>query len=113
MEKKKICKKGWDEFMSTTKEMKDFILEQFHLLEDVTARSMMGEFLLYYKGILFGGIYDGRVLVKKTSTNQNLGMSSEIPYKGAKPMFMIEDIENAENVRDIVLATIEGLPTKK
>lgn len=99
--------------MATTKEMKDYILEQFYLLEDVTARSMMGEFLLYYKGVLFGGIYDGRVLIKITDTNTKFNLKSEIPYKNAKPMYMIEDIENAENIKEIVLATCDGLVKRK
>ncbi len=99
--------------MSTSKEMKEFILEQFQPLGDVTARAMMGEFLLYYKGLLFGGIYDGRVLIKITDTNKSFNLKSEIPYKNAKPMFMIEDIENSEFVKEVVLATCDGLAAEK
>ncbi len=98
--------------MATSKEMKEYILEQFCLLDGVTARAMMGEFLLYYKGLLFGGIYDGRVLVKINEMNKSFDMKQEIPYKNAKPMFMIEDIENHELVKEIVLATCEGLSKK-
>ena len=50
--------------MATTKEYRDFVLEQLNLLENITCKSMMGEYLLYYNNILFGGIYDDRLLVK-------------------------------------------------
>ncbi len=95
--------------MATTKEYRDFVLEQLSLLENITCRSMMGEYLLYSNGILFGGIYDGRLLVKIAETNKNFGMSEEIPYNGAKPMFMIEDVENKKLLKEIVFATCEGL----
>lgn len=95
--------------MATTKEYRDFILEQLSLLDNITCRSMMGEYLLYWKGVLFGGIYDSRLLVKIVETNKKFGMSEEIPYKGAKPMFRPEDIENKEALREIVLATCDGL----
>ncbi len=94
--------------MGTSKEYRDYILEQLSLLEGVTYRPMMGEFLLYHNGTLFGGIYDFRLLVKITDTNKSFGMSEEIPYKGAKPMFKPE-IENKELLKEIVLATCEGL----
>ena len=57
--------------MATTIEYKDFILEQLSLLEDITCKPMMGEYLLYYKGILFGGIYDDRLLLKINEGNKN------------------------------------------
>ena len=56
--------------MATSKEYKDFIIEQLNLLDDITCKSMMGEFLLYYNGVLFGGIYDNRLLVKRVETNK-------------------------------------------
>ena len=58
--------------MATSKEYKDFIIEQLSILSDITYRPMMGEYLLYYKGILFGGIYDDRLLVKKVDNNKNI-----------------------------------------
>ena len=56
--------------MSTTKEYKDFILEQLNLLDNITSKQMMGEYLLYYNRILFGGIYDDRLLVKIVDSNK-------------------------------------------
>ena len=95
--------------MATSKEFRDFVLEQLRVLDNITCRSMMGEYLLYWNGLLFGGIYDSRVLVKITEKNKDFGMSEEIPYKGAKPMFMIEDLENLDLLQQIVVATCEGL----
>lgn len=99
--------------MATTKEYRDFILEQLSLLENITCRAMMGEYLLYYNNILFGGIYDSRLLVKIVASNQKYNMKEAIPYKGAKPMYMIEDIDNREIIKDIVIDTCKDLPIKK
>jgi len=95
--------------MATSKEFRDFVLEQLDGLGKVTCRPMMGEYLLYFDGLLFGGIYDGRLLVKITQTNKNFDMTEEIPYKGAKPMFKPNDMENKKQLEEIVLATCEGL----
>ena len=99
--------------MATTKEYRDFILEQLSLLDNITCRVMMGEYLLYYNTILFGGIYDSRLLVKMVESNQMYNMKDEIPYKGAKPMYMIEDMDNRELIKDIVINTCKDLPIKK
>lgn len=98
--------------MSTTKDFRDYVLEQLRLLDAVTCRPMMGEYLLYQQGVLFGGIYDGRLLIKITAENQKFELREEIPYKGAKPMYMIDDLEDIEKIRDIVLCTCQDL-TKK
>ena len=99
--------------MATTKAYRDFILDQLSLLDNITCRSMMGEYLLYYNDILFGGIYDSRLLVKVVESNKKYGMREEIPYKGAKLMYMIEDLDNKEMIREIVLETCKDLPVKK
>ena len=70
--------------MASTKEYRDYILEQLSLVPEITCRPMMGEFLLYADGMLFGGIYDDRLLVKKTEGNSGFGMSEALPYEGAK-----------------------------
>lgn len=101
------------ENMATTKEYRDFILEQLSLLENITCRAMMGEYLLYYNNILFGGIYDSRLLVKIVESNRKYNMKEAIPYKGAKTMYMIEDMENREMIKDIVIDTCKDLPIKK
>ena len=95
--------------MATTKEYRDFIIEQLNLLEDITYKQMMGEYLLYYKGVLFGGIYDDRLLIKIVSSNQQYNMDKAIPYDGAKPMYFVEDVDNQEILKEIVLNTYNDL----
>ena len=82
--------------MATTKDYRDFILEQLNLLDNITCKSMMGEYLLYYNGILFGGIYDDRLLVKRVDSNKKYNMQESIPYESAKPMYLVDDVDNQE-----------------
>lgn len=98
--------------MATSKEYKEFILEQLELLENITCRSMMGEYLLYYNDILFGGIYDGRLLIKIVDNNKKYNMQEQIPYKNAKPMYFVEDIDNKEMLKEIVIETCKDLKVK-
>jgi TfoX/Sxy family transcriptional regulator of competence genes len=99
--------------MASSKEYRDFILEQLDLLKTITCKPMMGEFLLYYNDILFGGIYDNRLLVKKTETNEHFNMNEAIPYETAKPMYMVDDVDNKELLKEIVIDTSKGLTKKK
>ena len=99
--------------MATTKDYRDFILEQLNLLDNITCKSMMGEYLLYYNGILFGGIYDDRLLVKIVDTNKEYNMQESIPYDGAKPMYLVDDVDNKELLKEIVIETCKELPIKK
>ena len=95
--------------MATTKDYRDFILEQLKLLDNITCRSMMGEYLLYYNGILFGGIYDDRLLIKIVDSNKKYNMQEAIPYKNAKPMYLVDDVDNQEVLRNIILDTCKDL----
>ena len=95
--------------MATTKDYRDFILEQLNLLDNITCKSMMGEYLLYYNGLLFGGIYDDRLLVKIVDSNKKYNMQESIPYESAKPMYLVDDVDNQEVLRDIVLDTCRGI----
>lgn len=95
--------------MASSKEYLDYCLEQLRLLNDITFKRMMGEFLLYYKGKLFGGIYDDRLLVKKTETNKSYNMEVETPYDGAKNMYLVSDIDDLNLLKEIVLDTVKGL----
>ena len=98
--------------MATTKNYKDFILEQLNILSNITCKQMMGEYLLYYNNVLFGGIYDDRLLVKKTDNNKKYNMKETIPYKNAKAMYLVEDIDNQEILKNIVLNTYNNLKHK-
>ena len=95
--------------MATTKDYRDFILEQLSSLDNITCKSMMGEYLLYYNGVLFGGIYDDRLLVKIVDNNKKYNMQESIPYESAKPMFLVDDVDNKEVLRGIVLDTYKDL----
>ena len=95
--------------MATTKDYRDLILEQLGLLDCITCKSMMGEYLLYHNGVLFGGIYDDRLLVKIVGNNEKYNMKEAIPYDGAKPMYLVDDVDNQELLRDIVLDTCKDL----
>lgn len=99
--------------MATSKEYKEFILEQLDLLNNITYKAMMGEFLLYCNNVLFGGIYDNRLLVKIVDTNKKYNMNEQIPYENAKPMYLIDDVDNKELLKEIVIETCKGLPIKK
>lgn len=92
----------------TANDYKEYVLDQLKLVDGITCKPMMGEYLLYRNGKLFGGIYDNRLLIKKTETNSRFELSEEIPYPSAKPMYMIGD-ENPETVKEIVYATCAGL----
>ena len=95
--------------MATSKEYKDFILEQLDLLDNITCKTMMGEFLLYYNNVLFGGIYDNRLLVKIVETNRKYNMQEQLPYKSAKPMYLVDEVDNKELLKEIVTETCKGL----
>ncbi len=98
--------------MATKKEYRDFVLEQLSLLDNITCKAMMGEYLLYYNGLLFGGIYDDRLLIKIVENNKKYNMVESIPYENAKPMYLVSDIDNCEILKNIILDTYAGLNNK-
>ena len=63
---------------------------------------MMGEYLLYYRKVLFGGIYDNRLLVKIVESNKKYNMSKETPYEKAKLMFLVDNIDDKDELKNIV-----------
>ncbi len=99
--------------MASTKEYRDFILEQLSTLDDITFKPMMGEYLLYYKGVLFGGIYDDRFLVKIVDGNKKYNMEESIPYESAKPMFLVDDVDNEDVLKEIIIDTYNELKRRK
>ena len=98
--------------MATTKEYKDYVIEELCLFDNITYKPMMGEYLLYYNEILFGGIYDDRLLVKIVDSNKKYNMKQSIPYKGAKPMYLVDSIDNKEILKELVLDTYKNLLNK-
>ena len=97
--------------MATSKEYLDYILEHLRRLDKVTYKPMMGEYLLYYDGTLFGGIYDNRFLVKKTDSNKKYNLQESIPYEGAKAMYLV-DFSNQKLQKDIIIDTYTDLRRK-
>ena len=84
--------------MASRKEYLEFILGQLSGLDGVSEKVMMGEYLLYYRGKLFGGIYDDRLLVKpvKAAMDRMPDAPRELPYPGAKPMLLVEEVDRKE-----------------
>jgi TfoX/Sxy family transcriptional regulator of competence genes len=103
--------------MASKKEYLEYVLEQLSGLEDITFKAMMGEFILYYKGRIFGGIYDDRLLVKPVKAAVKLmpDAPSELPYEGAKPMLLVDSIDDREFLCELVGAMYDELhePKKK
>lgn len=94
--------------MATSKEYKDYVLEELSILDNITYKPMMGEYLLYYNNVLYGGIYDDRLLVKKTNSNEKYKLEESIPYESAKPMYLV-DTDDRDLLKDIVLDTYKDL----
>lgn len=98
----------------TTEDFLDYALEQVNLLDQIVCRPMMSEYLLYYQGILFGGIYDNRLLVKMVNGNKKYNLPEQLPYDGAKRlMYCVEDLEHQEKLKAIILDTCKDLTAKK
>ena len=89
------------------------MLEKLDLVPALFCRAMMREFLLYSNGQLFGGIYDNRLLIKRTQAGEEYGLPSEIPYVGAKPMYRIADLNDHALTARIIAQTCALLPQKK
>ena len=101
--------------MASSKEYLGFILEQLSKLDDVTYRAMMGEYIIYYRGKVVGGIYDDRFLVKpaKSAAAMMPNADAELPYEGAKEMLLVDDVDNKEFLRKLLEAMYEELPAVK
>lgn len=101
--------------MASGKEYLNFILEQLSELEDVAFRAMMGEYIIYYRGKIVGGIYDDRFLVKHTKSAVAMipNADMELPYEGAKEMLLVDDVDNRAFLRELLEAMYEELPIPK
>ncbi|MBO4682090.1 MAG: TfoX/Sxy family protein [Clostridiales bacterium] len=101
--------------MASSKEYMDFVLEQLSLLDEITYRAMMGEYIIYYRGKIVGGIYDDRFLVKPTKSATALMPEAtlELPYEGAKEMILVEEVDNREFLKELFEAMYPELPAPK
>lgn len=101
--------------MASSKEYLDFILEQLSELEEITYRQMMGEYILYYRGKVIGGVYDDRFLVKQTKSALAMMPDAdlELPYEGAKEMLLVDEVENKEFLKALIEDMYGELPAPK
>ncbi len=100
--------------MTSTKSYRDFILDQLSGLDEITTRPMMGEFILYYRGTIIGGIYDDRLLLKPVSAAAAYlpAPRYERPYPGAKEMILVEDVDTPEQLMRLCIAVYDELSTR-
>ena len=98
--------------MSSTKEYLNFILDQLSALDDISYRAMMGEYILYYRGKIIGGIYDDRFLVKNTASAAAMMPDAELeaPYEGAKAMRLVEAVDDRLFLQVLLNALYDELP---
>ena len=101
--------------MASSKEYLDFILEQLSGLDEVSHRAMMGEYILYYRGKIIGGIYDDRLLVKPVKSAVALmpDAAFEQPYEGAKEMLLVDDVDDRDYLAKLFNAMYDELPLTK
>ncbi len=101
--------------MASSKEYLEFVLDQLSMLNDISHKAMMGEFIIYYQGRIVGGIYDDRFLVKSTKSSKRFMPNAplELPYEGAKEMLLVDDIDNRVFLKDLLNAMVDELPAPK
>ena len=101
--------------MASSKEYLDYILEQLSDLDEITYRAMMGEYILYYRKKIIGGIYDDRFLLKPVKVAREMmpDANMELPYEGAKEMLLVDDVENKAFLKELVEAMYEELPSPR
>ena len=101
--------------MASSKEYLDFILEQLSECSGISYRAMMGEYIIYCRGKVIGGIYDDRFLIKPTKSAVEMmpDAAAELPYEGAKEMLLADNIEDKEFMQSLIEAVYEELPEPK
>ena len=101
--------------MASTKEYLDFILDQLSGLDEITYRAMMGEYIIYYRGRIVGGVYDDRFLVKPTKTAMAMmpDAERELPYEGAKEMLLVDNVDDREFLQKLLEEMYKELPVPK
>ena len=101
--------------MASSKDYLEFVLEQLSELDDITYKAMMGEYIIYYRGKIVGGIYDDRFLVKPTQAAKALMPEAdmELPYEGAREMLLVDNVDNKVFLRDLLEAMYDELPAPK
>lgn len=101
--------------MASSKDYLEFVLEQLSDLDGISHRAMMGEYIIYYRGKVAGGIYDNRFLVKPVEAAKKLMPEApyELPYKGAKEMLLVENLDNRAFLAELLDSMFDELPELK
>lgn len=101
--------------MASSKEYLEFVLEQLSELDEITYKAMMGEYIIYYRGKIIGGIYDDRLLVKSVKSAISLmdDAKYELPYEGAKEMLLVDNIDSKEFITNLFDSMYDELPAPK
>lgn len=101
--------------MASSREYLEFILGQLSGLEEITHRAMMGEYILYYRGRVIGGICDDRLLVKPVpaAVSRMPEAPRELPYEGARPMLLVGNVDDRKFLTELIGAMYEELPAPK
>ena len=94
--------------MASSKGYLEYILELLRDIRGITYKKMMGEYILYKDGIIFGGIYDNRFLIKKTKSLENKGLKEQIPYPTGKAMYLV-DVEDSDLINNLIKLIIDDL----
>ncbi len=101
--------------MASSKDYLEYILDQLSGLDEISYRAMMGEYIIYYRGKVVGGIYDDHFLVKpvKAAVATMPDAEMELPYEGAKEMLLVDDVENREFLYELLEMMYDELPVPK
>ena len=101
--------------MASSKEYLEYVLDQLSELDEITYKAMMGEYIIYYRGKIVGGINDDRFLVKdiKAASDMMPEAELELPYEGAKKMLLVDEIDNRDFLKELFEAMYDELPAPK
>ncbi len=98
--------------MASSREFLEYIREQLSNTDDITYRAMMGEYIIYCRGRIIGGIYDDRFLVKPTAAARAMmpAAESQLPYPGAKEMLVVDNVDDRVFLNELVNAIADEMP---
>lgn len=101
--------------MTSSKQYLEYILERLSCLDDISHRAMMGEYIIYYRGKIIGGIYDDRFLIKPVKSAKAMmpNAEMELPYEGAREMILVDEPENEDFLKELIEAMYDELPSPR
>ena len=101
--------------MTSSKQYLEYILERLSGLDDISYRAMMGEYIIYYRGKIIGGIYDDRFLIKPVKSAKAMmpNADMELHYEGAREMILVDETENEDFLKELIEAMYDELPSPR